>query len=77
MINGGFGFIQAACHQLIITYQTATGLENAAGDFGFFQCHSTRFVQIKRRFGSICLQVGAMNLSLGVFVMWTLDERII
>lgn len=43
MIDGGIGFRQAVCRQLIITYQTATSLENAAGDFGFFQCHSTRF----------------------------------
>lgn len=55
------------CHQLIITYQTATCLENAAGDFGFSSGIIQEFIQIKS-LGSVYPQLVAMNLSLGVFV---------
>lgn len=59
--------MQVVCHQLIITYQTATSLRIAAGDFGFSSGIVKDFIQIKS-FGSACPQLVAMNLSLGVFV---------
>lgn len=59
--------MRVVCHQLIITYQTPTSLENAAGEFGLSSGIIQEFIQIKI-LGYVCPQLVAMNLSLGVFV---------